>query len=85
MASGLPVITFDDPAYAPYELDREFVALVDVDASASEGVGPARGTWIVRRRMGEYFRVAYARDRFAWERHAEQLLEVYRDASGSRG
>lgn len=84
MASGLPVVTTDDPGYAPYGLDRDGVSLVarDVPALAAElralAADPLR-----RARMGEYSRT-YAERAFTWESHVRTLLAHYRGDGGGR-
>jgi glycosyltransferase involved in cell wall biosynthesis len=82
MASGLPVVTTDDPGYAPYRLDPSRVTLLPRDAgalrsalSALAGDGPQRA------RMGLYSR-EYATTAFAWEEHVSALAQYYRDAAG---
>jgi len=77
MASGLPVVTTDDPGYAPYELDRDHVSLLprEVPAFSEElqalAADPGR-----RARMGAYART-YAERAFAWEEHVRTLLGHY--------
>ncbi|TDT98543.1 phosphatidylinositol alpha 1,6-mannosyltransferase/phosphatidylinositol alpha-1,6-mannosyltransferase [Streptomyces sp. 846.5] len=79
MASGLPVVTTDDPGYAPYELDREHVTLLPRDVEALRGALTAlAGDPGVRARAGEYSR-RYAVTGFAWEEHANSLLRLYGD------
>lgn len=78
MASGLPVVTTDDPGYAPYRLDRDRVSLLprEVPALAAElralAADPERRTY-----MGEYSRT-YAEKAFAWDDHVQTLLAHYR-------
>jgi D-inositol-3-phosphate glycosyltransferase len=77
MASGLPVVTTDDPGYRPYRLDRRHIALLPRDAGALRetltqlAADPAR-----RRSMGEWSR-RYALDHFSWRRHTAELLTHY--------
>ncbi|WP_035845639.1 glycosyltransferase family 4 protein [Kitasatospora azatica] len=78
MASGLPVVTTDDPGYAPYELDREQLRLLP------RAVEPLRAALAeltadpqLRARMGSYSH-RYASSAFGWPQHAERLLEYYR-------
>lgn len=82
MASGLPVVTTDDPGYAPYGLDRTAVSLLPRDA----GVLRAELTALVgdaprRQRMARYSR-AYAEDGFAWSEHARKLIGSYTAGPG---
>ncbi|MGW2565737.1 glycosyltransferase family 4 protein [Streptomyces sp. NPDC001537] len=78
MASGLPVVTTDDPGYAPYRLDRDQLSLLprEVPALAAElsalAADPER-----RARMGAYSRT-YAEKAFAWDEHVQTLLTHYR-------
>ncbi|MPY58699.1 glycosyltransferase family 4 protein [Streptomyces spongiae] len=81
MASGLPVVTTDDPGYAPYRLDPTCVTLLPRDAgvlrsalSALAGDGPKRT------HMGRYSR-EYATTAFAWEEHVSTLVQCYRDVT----
>ncbi|MFI8106673.1 glycosyltransferase family 4 protein [Streptomyces sp. NPDC086023] len=82
MASGLPVVTTDDPGYAPYGLDRTQVSLLPREPSVLAGqlrelaADPQR-----RARMAGYSR-AYAERAFAWDEHVRTLLAHY---SGLRG
>lgn len=67
MASGLPVVTTDDPAYGEYDLDRELIGFVARDASEVR----RRIDLILSRpdlaaRMASYSR-RLAEERFSWE------------------
>ncbi|MEU6340549.1 glycosyltransferase family 4 protein [Streptomyces sp. NPDC046977] len=82
MASGLPVVTTDDPGYAPYRLDRSRVTLLERNAatirtalSALAGDEPRRAA------MGRYSR-ELAETAFSWEEHVNTLAQYYRDAAG---
>ncbi|MGW4393922.1 glycosyltransferase family 4 protein [Amycolatopsis nivea] len=82
MASGLPVVTTDDPGYASYGLDRTQVALIPRDAEIlratlrSLAADPAR-----REAMGRCS-AGFAAARFSWPEHAQRLEESYRAALG---
>ncbi|MGW2207312.1 glycosyltransferase family 4 protein [Streptomyces sp. NPDC001774] len=81
MASGLPVVTTDDPGYAPYELDRGQVSLIPRETSVIARQLQALAADPQRRaRMAGYSR-AYAEHAFAWDEHVRTLLTHY---SGSR-
>jgi glycosyltransferase involved in cell wall biosynthesis len=82
MASGLPVVTTDDPGYAPYELDREQVTLLPREVEALRGALTALAEDAEARvRMSSYSR-RYAVTGFAWEEHASALLRLYSDVLG---
>jgi glycosyltransferase involved in cell wall biosynthesis len=77
MASGLPVVTTDDPGYAPYGLDRSQVALVPREVAALRAVLTELAADAGRRaRMGEYS-ARYAADAFSWPTHARVLRRLY--------
>ncbi|GAA4852821.1 glycosyltransferase family 4 protein [Kitasatospora terrestris] len=85
MASGLPVVTTDDPGYAPYDLDRSLVALVrreveTLGATLDELAADAPR----RERMGRHSR-EHAVAAFTWEEHVRSLLRHYRQARTGRG
>jgi glycosyltransferase involved in cell wall biosynthesis len=84
MSSGLPVVTTDDPGYAPYELDRDHVTLLPRDAKrlreALHGLAADRAR---RDRMARYSR-AYAADGFTWSGHADSLLRIYAEVTRPR-
>ncbi|MYZ09417.1 glycosyltransferase [Streptomyces sp. SID2999] len=78
MASGLPVVTTDDPGYAPYLLDRDRVSLLPRDHSEIAAVLAELAADAERRTlMGEYSRT-YAEKAFAWDDHVRTLLAHYR-------
>ncbi|MFI7354160.1 glycosyltransferase family 4 protein [Streptomyces avidinii] len=80
MASGLPVVTTDDPGYAPYGLDRGVALLVPrtVPAlrAALDGLVADPGR---RAAMGAAAR-AFAEASFGWDRHVTALLGHYGEA-----
>jgi glycosyltransferase involved in cell wall biosynthesis len=77
MASGLPVIMTDDPAYDLYELDKTLVKLV---ASDGESIGDALASTAadpeLRRVMGAYSR-RYALENFDERTKVVELMEMY--------
>lgn len=85
MASGLPIITTDDPGYARYALDRSLVRLIEpsvepLRAALEELAGDEQ----LRRRMGAYSR-SYAHGAFSWREHAREVSAAYaRAVEGSR-
>ncbi len=89
MASGLPVLTTDDPGYAPYRLDGSQAVLVprraDAIRAALRGLvgDPER-----RDALGAAAR-RYATTHFDWDRHVTALVGHYtsalHDAEGAHG
>ncbi|MFF8027405.1 glycosyltransferase family 4 protein [Streptomyces sp. NPDC007896] len=78
MASGLPVVTTDDPGYAPYQLNRDRVSLVAREVPALRTELEALAADSERRTgMGDYSR-AHAEKAFTWESHVRTLLAHYR-------
>lgn len=77
MASGLPVVTTDDPGYADYDLDRSLISFVprDRDAISSE-IERLAGDRAVRQRMAEYSR-AVAVERFSWNANFADEIAIY--------
>ncbi|MFF4343620.1 glycosyltransferase family 4 protein [Kitasatospora sp. NPDC001540] len=81
MASGLPVVTTDDPGYAPYRLDRALVELVPRRPDALRAVLTAlAGDADRRAAMADYSR-RHATEQFAWEEHVRVLSGHYRGAA----
>ncbi|WUD73676.1 glycosyltransferase family 4 protein [Streptomyces sp. NBC_00510] len=81
MASGLPVVTTDDPGYAPYRLDRSRVTLLNRDAGEiRSALSALAGDEQRREHMGLYSR-ELATTAFAWEEHVSALTQYYRDAA----
>lgn len=81
MASGLPVVTTDDPAYAPYGLDRQHVALIEPTVpEISATLRRLAGDDELRGRMGTYSR-RLATDRFSWAEHGRRIGRLYEDAT----
>jgi glycosyltransferase involved in cell wall biosynthesis len=78
MAGGLPVVTTDDPGYAPYGLAREHVTLLPRDAGRlREALRSLAGDAARRARSGDWSR-RFAVANFAWDEHATGLLHAYR-------
>jgi phosphatidylinositol alpha-1,6-mannosyltransferase len=77
MASGLPIITSDDPGYEAYGLDRNLVAMMQPTVSqirsALERVAADED---LRRRMAEYS-LCVATTRFPWSAHVRKLECIY--------
>ena len=77
MASGLPVVTTDDPAYGEYGLDRSRIGFVERrpdairDAVRAVVTSPERAA-----AMGAYSR-SVALERFSWERNYPTEYSVY--------
>ncbi len=85
MASGLAVITSDDPGYDVYSLDRQYVALMppNVD-SVSAALEHVAADETMRLGMARYS-YELARTRFSWKAHARLLTNVYSDLSAVPG
>jgi D-inositol-3-phosphate glycosyltransferase len=83
MASGLPIVTTDDPGYAPYELDRSRVALVPRDAGALRRTLVDLACDSARRQEMGAYSSAYALRQFSWPVHVERLRALYRQAADS--
>ncbi|MFJ3922892.1 glycosyltransferase family 4 protein [Streptomyces sp. NPDC090022] len=88
MAGGLPVVTTDDPGYAPYGLDPARVLLLERDTATLRAAldalvaDPAR-----RAEMAAYSR-ELAVGSFGWDRHVTALLghyEAVRRGTARRG
>ncbi|MQY12763.1 putative teichuronic acid biosynthesis glycosyltransferase TuaC [Streptomyces sp. RB5] len=80
MASGLPVLTTDDPGYAPYRLDGDLVRLVPRRPDAlREALAELAGDASLRAGMAAYSR-KYSEEHFDWGDHVTALLRIYRDA-----
>ncbi len=85
MSSGIPVVTTDDPAYAPYRLDQAGVVLIPRETPAlAAALARLAGDAAERARLGE-LAAAYAAERFSWSHHVGTLVEHYRRVSGRRG
>jgi glycosyltransferase involved in cell wall biosynthesis len=78
MSSGLPVVTTDDPGYAPYGLDRDRIALIPRETEALRAsLRDLALDGDLRAAMGAYCS-AYAAEHFAWAEHVATLAECYR-------
>lgn len=79
MASGLPVITSDDPGYAMYGLDRERVELIEpTTPEIAAALARLSGDPDRRARMAAYSRDV-ATTTFSWPEHVGRLERLYRD------
>ncbi|MGW2856084.1 glycosyltransferase family 4 protein, partial [Streptomyces sp. NPDC001215] len=77
MASGLPVVTTDDPGYAPYGLDRTLVRLLPREVPALRAtLTELTGDEELRAAMGRYSHVC-ATEGFAWPEHTARLRAHY--------
>jgi glycosyltransferase involved in cell wall biosynthesis len=83
MASGLPVVTTDDPGYGIYELDRAKVHLVRRDAAEVRAALVGLANDGATRRVMAGYAVDYATRRFSWAAHTDTLLCLYHDAMRS--
>ncbi|MFD0570311.1 glycosyltransferase family 4 protein [Kitasatospora gansuensis] len=79
MASGLPVLTTDDPGYAPYRLDRTLVRLIEREPAALRtALAELTADQDLRDRMARYSH-EYATAAFDWDEHAASLLRRYQE------
>ncbi|MFI9802988.1 glycosyltransferase family 4 protein [Streptomyces sp. NPDC052301] len=77
MASGLPVVTTDDPGYGPYGLDRGRVRLLPREVTALRAtLTELARDGELRAAMGRYSR-ARAVQGFAWPEHTARLRAHY--------
>lgn len=84
MASGLPVVTSDDPGYAVYGFDRTGIRLIRRDAAAvRDALTTLAADPAERARMAAYS-LAYAGQNFRWPAHVQRLRALYAAALGQR-
>lgn len=78
MASGLPVVTTDDPAYESFGFDRERICLVPPTVPALKAsLTRLAGDVALRSRMGAYSR-KIALERFDWDRNTGHVPAAMR-------
>jgi glycosyltransferase involved in cell wall biosynthesis len=77
MSAGLPVLTTDDPGYAPYRLDRRQVQLLPRDSTAYHDVLTGLAADPARRSAMSHWSRLYAAEAFSWSGHADALLRHY--------
>lgn len=84
MASGLAVITTDDPAYSLYRLDRHYITLIEPTAvEIAKRLRSLRRAPDFRVRAGAYAR-HYAETHFAWNAHLQHLVQLYGEVARER-
>jgi glycosyltransferase involved in cell wall biosynthesis len=77
MASGLPVVTTDDPGYREYELDRRLVSLVQPEPAVLRNeILRILGDDALRAEMSRYSR-SFAEEWFDWDRNFSTLEPTY--------
>ncbi len=77
MASGLPVITTDDPGYKPYEFSREHIQLVDRKSDQiADTLREIFNNPAMHRKMSEYSH-QFALENFDWEKNYEREYTIY--------
>jgi len=77
MASGLPIVTTDDPAYDEYDVDRDLVSFVPREAAAlTSAIDAVVSDTLRRSAMGEYSR-RLAEERFSWEANYDLEYDLY--------
>ena len=85
MASGLPVVTTAEPAYAAYGFDPDGLTLVEPRPDVlRQAILSIVGDDRRRHAMGAYSR-ELAVERFDWARNAERLADGYRAVLRQRG
>lgn len=81
MASGLAVITTDDPGYRLYDLDRDLVSLIEPNQeSVTAELARVAGKVHLRDQMRRYAR-DYAESRFSASRYVGDLTDTYDSVS----
>lgn len=81
MASGVPVITTDDPAYESYSLDRRLISLVAPDATAIKTKILALLRDAPQRSAMAHYSRRLAEELFDWDKNAVALDEVLLNAA----
>lgn len=77
MASGLPVVTTDDPGYDMYGLDPGFVTLLPTDSPRlNEAISALVDDPQRRRQMSLYSR-RFAEEHFSWANHVTALMGMF--------
>ena len=84
MASGLPIVTSDEPGYDYYNLDRSLVSLVGRDSEILRSELQAIAADGDRRMMMGQYSADYASTTFQWEEHCTQLQLLYQAAVTSK-
>jgi glycosyltransferase involved in cell wall biosynthesis len=84
MASGLPVVTTNDPGYASYGFDPSGIALVPRDSATQRATLLDLASDADKRRSMGAYSVRYATDMFSWPKHAQTLAALYRDVTSGR-
>jgi glycosyltransferase involved in cell wall biosynthesis len=79
MASGLAVITSDDPGYDMYELDPECVVLVRPNVESVGAALEAVASDDAKRTRMAAYSYQVAREFFLWPTHASELAGIYHD------
>jgi D-inositol-3-phosphate glycosyltransferase len=78
LATGLPVITTDEPGYRAYDLDRNMIFFVDPSPETlREHILKIVTNPVFAKKMGAYS-LALAVERFDWERNTKPLLDTYK-------
>jgi len=80
MASGLPVVAADDPAYARYDLDPSGLELIDPGPEALRSAFLAILADDGRRNYMRGYSRKLAEDRFDWQKNAVTLAAAYEQA-----
>lgn len=84
MASGLPIITTDEPGYKKYDIDRSLIALVEpTPHELKKRIGHLVADKQLREKMGSYS-VALAKKWFDWETNIKTVLTSHDDLAMRR-
>jgi D-inositol-3-phosphate glycosyltransferase len=85
MASGLPVVTTDDPGYDMYGLDPGLVTLLPADSPRlNEIISDLVADPQRRRQMAVYSR-RFAEDNFSWDNHVSALRGTFDQITAATG
>jgi D-inositol-3-phosphate glycosyltransferase len=77
MASGLPVVTTDDPGYDMYGLDPGLVALLPADSPRLNEIITDLVADPQRRRQMSLYSRRFAEDNFSWATHVSALMRTF--------
>jgi glycosyltransferase involved in cell wall biosynthesis len=76
MASGLPIVTTDDPGYDMYGLDHSLVTLLGPERVLDDIIDALLSDPERCQRMAHYSR-RFAEQHFSWEQHISTLRNAF--------